>query len=111
MNFDQTKKRTSFVLVKRDSVTVSVWWLTNLFLQFQTHARVDSIPEYYSCLRHMKATRPIDKVDDMLGFLCLRCTTEDNIDNSMLRIDTKGHLGPVSVGDWFGASTFASIKR
>lgn len=90
--------KTSSVLIKSESDTVIVVWMAKLLLMYQLHFHGDSTSKEYLFLLYMEATLSIDNNDEILGCVCQRRATEDNVDHKMQTMVPTGHSGTVSIG-------------
>jgi len=102
-------RKQSFVVMKGvEEDDLDAFWVGHVLLLFH----LDGIPHHpakqYAFVQFMEVTECSTTVDEVLGCVCLRWATEDNIDHTL---DPSAHIraGHIETAEWYGLVPFDSL--
>lgn len=73
----------SFVLVSRGGQDWKQLRVAKSLLMFQMHGGREESDEKQAFTQYLECPTPLDKINEKLGLLRLRCSTEDEVDNTI----------------------------
>ena len=108
-NRPSLSKKQSFVLINADDqFGYESLWVAKVLLLFRLSDDKVSVSEEYAYVQFMEVTKSLSAIDDALGCVCLRWSTDDETDHTLDQ-DRVLQESQIEVGEWFGLVPFSAI--
>ena len=102
-------RKQSFVVMKGvEEDNLDTLWVGHVLLLFHLKGITNHPAKEYAFVQFMEVTSCLTKVDEVLGCVCLRWATDDNIDHTL---DPSTHIraGHIETAEWYGLVPFDSL--
>ena len=102
-------KKQSFVVVQGDqNKEFKPVWVAHVLLLFYLQLPRDKEPRQYAFVQYMEVTKPLNGVDEALDCVCLRWSTDDEIDRT-IDIPNQLNVSHIETAEWYDLLPFSSI--
>lgn len=102
--------RNSYVLVSGGGYKGEGLWVAKVLLLFRMNLGGEEVGKEYAFLQYMEVSRPVDVIEETLNCVCLRWSTDDEVDYSCGGGRNGEKRGRLQVGEWFGIEELGTLK-
>lgn len=102
--------RNRYVLVTGGEDKGEGLWVAKVLLLFRMNLGGEEVGKEYAFLQYMEVSRLVDVIEETLNFVCLRWSTDDEVDYSGSGGRNGQKRGLLQVGEWFEIVELETLK-